>query len=179
MYIIIAAFSKEAVSLMAAPDYRSAWVYVPAMVSVIAIKGPLYFYNNFLFYNKNITTFIFITTFIGCIINLVLTFLLIPYCGIFGPILADGISLIVRTFIVIPIIYKEAQGIYSFFRLLIFSVIPIVFITVVFIPSYENLFHNIITEIVFKIVIIFIYAVCVFFLFKNRLSPYFRHIRTD
>lgn len=177
MYIIIASFSKEAVNLMAAPSYHSAWIYVPAMVSVIAIKSPLYFYNNFLFYNKNKTKFIFATTFTGCVINVIMTLLLIPTFGIFGPIIADAISFVIRTLIVYPIISKEAKEIYSFVRLTILSIIPIVFIGIACLPTYLKAFNNPWIELLYKTGILFIYSLFIFFIYKNRLIPYLKRLR--
>lgn len=177
MYIVIASFSKEAVYLMAAPSYHTAWIYVPAMIAVISIKGPLYFYNNFLFYNKEKSIFIFVTTFTGCVVSIILTLLLIPKFGIFGPILANAASIIIRFVISIPIVYIQAKEIYSFLKLTSLSLIPIFFIGMALLPSYFNLIETLWPDIVYKIGIISIYVLLLSFIYKKRLVSHLTQLK--
>jgi O-antigen/teichoic acid export membrane protein len=103
-------------------SYVDAWRYIPAIVMVFAIKIPYYFYVNILFYYKEASRLLFIATFSGSVLNIFLSFLLIPAVGVFGSILADAVAMVIRVMIIIFISRKyEDTGICIsiFFRKLI------------------------------------------------------------
>ena len=56
-FISIALFSKEVILFMVNDGYQNAWRYVSAIVVVIALKAPSYFYMNFLYYDINKTKY--------------------------------------------------------------------------------------------------------------------------
>lgn len=176
MYLIISAFSEEAVNLLAADDYHSAWIYIPAMVAAVTIKSPLYFYNNFLYFDKDKTSVVFISTLIGSIINILVTWWLVPMYGIYGSIAGDIANMIVRLTIIIPITYNLAKGIYSFINMTILSFIPIVFLSVAVIPSYFQIHIELWYNLGYKTLIIAVYICLILYLYKNKIFPNLKNL---
>ena len=91
-------------------SYSKAWIYVPMIVSVFAIKTAYYFYVEVLFYYKEASKKLFISTLFSSIVNIFLSALLIPILGVVGSIFADGIAMVLRVLIVI-IISKQYEDI--------------------------------------------------------------------
>lgn len=157
-FIGIGAFSQEAILLMANEGYAHSWVYVPLIVFSVALKSPLYFYVNFLYYDKSKTKYIFISTMLGCIVNIWLTAILVPIVQIVGSIIADIGGLIVRLAFTMLILGKQTQHIYSFWKLELYSVIPIGFLVLALIPSF-TMFSNCISflNLTYKAIIVLMY----------------------
>ena len=108
----VALFAQDYIVLFLDKSYADAWKYVPAVVMVFAIKIPYYFYVNILFYYKEASRLLFIATFSGSVLNIFLSFLLIPEVGVFGSILADAVAMVIRVMIIIFISRKyENTGI--------------------------------------------------------------------
>lgn len=137
MYISIGVFSQEAILIMASNrDYINAWTYVPVIVFVVALKSPLYFYQNLLYYDKTKTKYVFISTLTGSAVNILLTWTLVPVLQVMGSIVADIISVFTRLLITIKIVKNEAKSIYSIWKLELLSIIPMFFMIAALIPSY-------------------------------------------
>lgn len=168
-FIGIGTFSQEAILFMANSSYAQSWYYVPLIVFSVALKAPLYFYLNFLYYDKEKTKFVFLPTLIGCLINVILTTLLVPSFQIVGSILADISALVVRLIFTIVIVREQAKSIYSLFKLEFYSLFPMMFLMISLLLSFFY-FRNVISfiNIVYKIVIIIVYVV-VAYLF-NRVT---------
>lgn len=169
-FIVIAVFSQEAIILMADEKYLTAWIYVPAIVVSISIKSPLYFYNNFLYYNKDKAKYIFTTSVVGSIICIILTWVLVPIWGIYGAVLASILGMFVRLFFTIRHVYCEANLLYSFWKLELLSIVPIIFIVIGLLPSLI-LFENaiILFNVIYKLMIICMYISLFVLLYRNNL----------
>lgn len=168
IYLLVGTFSQEAIYIMADSSYWSAWKYVPCLVFSVALKSPLYYYTNFLYYDKSKTKYIFIATFIACVINIVLTWLFIPLYGIYGSILADILSMIVRVIITIRVSWKLANGIYSLFKLFMISTIPMMFLFASIFPSYIFFNEEIsVSMFSYKLFMITLYIALAFYLNKS------------
>ena len=157
-FIGIGAFSQEAILLMANESYAQSWIYVPLIVLSVALKAPLYFYLNFLYYDKRKTKYIFVSTMLGCIINVGLTAILVPTLRIVGSIVADIVALIVRLIFTIIIVKKSAETIYSFWKLEFYSIFPTFFLIVALLPSFvvfENRIYFL--NLIYKIIIVLVY----------------------
>lgn len=174
-YILIGAFSQEAVLIMANDCYKEAWVYIPAIVLSIALKSPLYFYLNFLYYNKTKTKYVFISTVVGCIVNICLTIMFTPVLQIFGSILADVIAMVCRLVITLLVVRNEAGRIYSFWKLQFRAILPMFFMIAALIPSLE-IYKNVISiyNIIWKTIIVIVYLLIVVFVDKDRLQSIIR-----
>lgn len=178
LFILIGAFSQEAILIMANESYSMAWVYVPAIVFSVAVKSPLYFYNNFMYYERSKTKYIFYTTVVGSIISIIFMVILIPYFEVYGVILAEIIALVVRLIMAIAFTKKEATGIYSLVKLEVLSLIPMVFLAVAVLPSYIY-FNNEVSliNISFKTVVVLVYLFVFMILYKGSVKNIIRMVQ--
>ncbi len=102
----ISLFAQDYVVLFLDESYVTAWRYVPLIVTVFAIKTIYYFYVEILFYYKEASRKLFTATLTSSFLNVLLSFLLIPELGVYGSILADAVSMLVRVTIVVLISRK-------------------------------------------------------------------------
>lgn len=176
-FILIGVFSQEAIILMASESYIEAWIYVPFIVLSIAIKSPMYFYNNFLYYDKSQTKYLFHITVISSIICIIITFLLVPRLGIFGAIIASIISLIIRLILILRIVSNVAKNYYSLIKLHLLFVIPMILMGIALIPSY-TIFKTSFSffNVVYKILICIAYMLIMYVLYKKQIKHYLRKI---
>lgn len=170
IYLLIGAFSMEAIRIMANDSYFCAWQYVPALIMAIAIKSPLYFYSNFLYYDKKKISYVFPTTLVGCIIVIALNFLLVPPIGIYGSVVADIIALLVRTTVIVFIVKNDAGEVYSLLRMALYTFIPVAWMCVSVVPSYMGLFHSQWTEVIYKTICVVSYCIMVIYIYRDALS---------
>lgn len=102
-FLGISLFAHDYIVLFVDKSYSKAWMYVPMIVSVFAIKTAYYFYVEVLFYYKEASKKLFISTLSSSIVNIFLSALLIPFWGVVGSIFADGIAMVLRVLIIIVI----------------------------------------------------------------------------
>lgn len=169
-FILVAVFSQEAIIMMADKSYIDAWIYVPFLVVSVSIKSPLYFYNNFLYYNKEKTKFLFSTSVLGSIACIILTWLLVPKKGIYGAVLASIVGAFVRLVFTLRYVHNDGKTVYSFWKLELLSIIPIIFIIIGLIPS-VFIFDNMISlyNLMYKFLIICVYSSIFLLLYRNDL----------
>ena len=175
-FILIGLFSQEAIILMASESYSEAWIYVPFIVMSIAIKSPMYFYNNFLYYDKTKTKYIFHITVISSLICIVITFLFVPKLGIFGAVAASIISLIVRLILLLRIVSNEAKNYYSLIKLHSLFIIPMIFMGIALIPSF-TIFKTSLSfiNVLYKILICISYMLIMYVLYKKQINKYLQN----
>lgn len=177
-FILIGVFSQEAIILMASESYNEAWIYVPFIVMSIAIKSPMYFYNNFLYYDKSKTKYLFHITVISSIICIVITFLLVPVFGIFGAIIASIVSLIIRLILILHIVSNEAKKYYSLIKLHLLFILPMIFMGIALVPSYiifQTSFSFL--NVAYKILICVTYMLIMYVLYKKQIKQYLKNIK--
>lgn len=104
-FVALTLFSHDCV-LVLNRAYVDAWTYIPFIVFVYTLKTAYYFYVSILFYHKKASRLLFIATLSGSIVNIVLSYIIIPVWGVYGSIVADGLSTLIRTLIVIIISYR-------------------------------------------------------------------------
>lgn len=102
-FLGISLFAQDYIVLFINKEYINAWKYVPCIVMIFAIKTIYYFFVEILFYYKKASRYLFTATLSSSILNVILAFVFIPILGVWGSILADGISMILRVFIVVKI----------------------------------------------------------------------------
>ena len=166
IYLIIGAFAKEAIDIMTSIKYHPAWVYVPLLIMSVAIKSPLHFYQNFMYYHKEMSKYIFLCTMIGCILSMILVWLLIPIIGVYGAILADIIALTLRLFLTKRIL-KHKDTVYSFHKIIMITMISIIWLGITVMPSYLNLLNEWYYSLGYKIILCIGYVVMVICLNKG------------
>ncbi len=150
IYLVIGAFAKEAIDIMTKTDYHSAWLYVPLLIMSVAIKSPLHFYQNFMYFHKEMSKYIFLCTMVGSVLSMALVWMLIPVLGIYGAILADMIALILRLFLT-KILLKHRNTIYSFNRIILITLFSIVWLGITVLPSYLNIITEWYYSIIYKV----------------------------
>lgn len=160
IYLVIGAFAKEAIDIMTNIMYHPAWDYVPLLIMSVAIKSPLYFYQNFMYYHKEMSKYIFLCTMIGCSLSMILVWFLIPIIGVYGAILADIIALTFRLFLTKRIL-KNKNTIYSFHKIILITIVPIMWLGITVLPTYLNLISTWYYSLGYKVVLCICYGILV------------------
>ena len=103
LFLAIAFFAQDYILLFVNKAYADSWRYIPFIILVFAIKTAYYFYVEVLFYNKKSSKILFTSTLTSNLLNVFLSFFLIPAYGVIGSIAADAIAMLVRVAIVVII----------------------------------------------------------------------------
>lgn len=172
-FVGISLFAQDYIVLFIEHSYVSAWKYVPLIVSVFAIKTAYYFFVEVLFYFKEASRKLFWATLSSSLLNIILSYYFIPMWNVYGSILADAISMLLRTAIVIAISkqYKDVglkvrDFIRNFFVTESFVVLGLFFS----ITRYQNAFS--ILNFGYKILITVLYIVAAFLLNRKTAMAY-------
>lgn len=166
IYLLIGAWTQEAIEFMSKPSFFSAWIYVPMLLIAVSIKSPLYFYQNLYYYHKHKTKNIFLFTVLGCIVTVIMVLILVPIYGIIGAIFGEVIGVGTRVMITIIHGKKMIRQIYSIRHLIIITAITIFWLCLTLLPSYLGWFSRQ-YNIIYKIGCILSYAIF-FLLFSHR-----------
>lgn len=160
MFILIGLFSQEAVLIMAQNEsYMTAWIYIPLIVVTTSLKAPMYFYLNLLYYDKKKTKYLFISTVVGCIINVLFTWILTPVLHIYGSIVADIIAIVIRQIMVLMVVFKQARELYSLIKLELLSLLPIPFLAAALIPVFLWNSNSISVKVIgIKLIVVLLYV---------------------
>ena len=129
--LVVSLFSKEAIKIVSSanPDYWIAVVLVPFIAYVFLFKA-LQSYLSYVFFLIKKTKYHAYITLFGVIINVALNFLLIPKHGMYGAIIATGISYIAMGLYTYKLVQKRYPIPYEFKRIAILMVSCAVFIAV-------------------------------------------------
>lgn len=77
-------FAREAVNLLTAPEFASAFIVVPFIAFAGAVSGTYYVLINVLFYDVKAIRYLPIATFASALLNVALNFALVPRLGVIG-----------------------------------------------------------------------------------------------
>ena len=177
-FILVGVFSQEAIILMADEKYIESWIYVPFIVMSIAIKSPLYFYNNFLYYDKSKTKYIFYISVTMSIVCVLLTWILVPCWGINGAVIASIIAMVLRIIFTVKKTNSIAKLYYSLVKMEILSIIPMIFMWLALLPSFVNDIYSFsISLILYKIIIVLIYILIICHIYKQSICFYFSRFK--
>ncbi len=102
-FIGISLFAQDYIVLFVQKSYVKAWTYIPLIILVYAIKTIYYFYVSILLYYKKASKILFTATLTSSILNILLSYVFIPLWGVYGSLLADALSMLVRVGIVVVI----------------------------------------------------------------------------
>lgn len=160
IYLLIGAWTQEAIEIMSEKSYYSAWIYVPFLVMSVAIKSPLYFYQNLYYYRKNMTKYIFMFTVAGCITTMIFVWFLVPRYGVWGAIWGDIAGVCVRVLCTIWHGRKMIYDIYSIGNLLILTLFTILWLGITVFPSYVGWLCGL-SNILYKLLCILLFVVCI------------------
>ncbi len=178
VFILITFFAHDYIVLLVDHKYVSAWLYVPAVIMVFAVKTTYYFYVNVLFYYKKAARVLFIATLTGSLACVILAFLLIPPIGLYGAILADGLAMVIQVAIIFKISLKYDDvglKIHDFINNIL--VVSLFFI-IGLLPSfffYNDVFS--IYNLLYKIVVSAIYLGIVLMCYKSKIKEVLSKLR--
>ena len=102
-FLGISLFAQDYIVLFVEKSYVGAWIYVPLIVAVFAVKTAYYFFVEVLFFYKEASRKLFWATLTSSFLNIILSYIFVPLWSVYGSILADAISMLVRVTIVILI----------------------------------------------------------------------------
>jgi len=173
-FLGISLFAQDYIVLFIEKSYVNAWKYVPLIVSVFAIKTAYYFFVEVLFYYKDAARKLFWATLSSSFMNIILSYFFIPKWNVYGSILADAISMLLRTVIVIALSKQYANVglripdfIKNFFIVEGFVILGL-FLSI---TKYQNTFNLI--NFVYKILITALYVAVAVLLNKKTALAYF------
>lgn len=138
-----------------------------------------YFYVEVLFYYKEASKKLFWATLTSSILNIILSYWLIPVLGVRGSILADAVSMLVRVFIIV-FISRKYENIGLRIKDFVLSFIAIeIFIVVGLLLSYLRYssifsFYN----FIYKCFVVIFYIVFMALFNKKQVSVVKRYIKT-
>lgn len=169
-FIGISLFAQDYIILFINKSYVGAWRYVPFIVMVFSIKTMYYFYVNILFYYKKASRLLFTATLTGSFVNVFISFMLIPKWGVYGSIFADAIAMIIRLCVIVMISRQFGDV-----GLNVTDFILKIFVVALFIGSGLALSYSLYSDnfsfvnFSYKILILLIYAIFVYFSYKNQI----------
>ena len=167
-FIGISLFAHDYIVLFTDKAYVNAWMYVPLIVMVFAIKMPYYFYVNILFYHKKASRLLFTATLTSSFVNVILSAVLIPLWGAYGSIFSDALS-IALTVAIIYIISRHYEDIgLRFFDFVKNIVLVAVFIGIGLLftyTKYSNVFF--IGDFLYRVGVVLIYMTIMYFRYRK------------
>lgn len=169
IYLLIGAWTQEAIEFLSEKAYYSAWEFVPYLIFAVAIKSPLYFYQNIYYFYKDKTKYIFTFTLLGCITSMLLVWLLTPIYGIWGAIIGDIGAVCVRVILTIWHGGDFISRVYSISHILIITIVSMVWLGITIFPSYFGWLQGI-QNIIYKTLLILLYGVVFWFLYIKNLQ---------
>lgn len=171
-FLGIALFSQDYILLFLDESYFESWKYIPLIVIIFTIKTIYYFYVEVMFFYKKASNKLFIATFSGSLINILLSYLIIPILGIYGSILADAIAMLVRVSIIVYISKKYDNIGLRISDFIINAIIVSVFICLGLYLSYTKYeFIFSISNFIYKIFIVIVYLIFSSLINKKQLMP--------
>ena len=177
-FICLALFSQDYIVLFVDEAFVESWKYIPAIISVFTIKIIYYFYVNILFYYKKASRLLFVATLSSSFLNIILSLLLIPLLNVYGSILADGISMLVRVTIIVIISKRFGDIGLKVSDFLLHMILITSFIFVGLSPSYfvyNDTFS--IFNLLFKFFIVLVYISIAIIFHKKHLASYLSQIK--
>lgn len=170
--LCIALFSHDYIILFMNSTYAEAWKYVPFIVTVFVIKTMYYFYVEVLFYFKKASKFLFVATLSSSVLNIVLSYFFISEYGVYGSIIADGISMMVRVGIVY-IISKRFENIGLYLKdFIIYIFVVTAFIFTGLLLSYTKYsFEFSIINLLYKIFVVLLYIILALAINRKQVLP--------
>lgn len=171
IFVGMGLYIQEVIFLFLDTSYHDAWVYVPLIIGVYSIKTIYYFYIGILFYYKKAAKFIFVATLSSSLLNLVLSILLIPAMGIYGSILADAISMLLRVALVVWMSRKVDNIGYSLWQFVRVTLIIAVVLTAGLFLSYTQFVHELsLANIMWKTAVYLAFLIVVCLTHKNSVK---------
>lgn len=163
VFLCVGLFSQELILLLSNEGYHEAWKVVPLLVLGFIFKVPYYFYISVLFYYKEASKYIFISTLTATITGLITSPFLIEQYGMYGAVIANLLYILVQVIGIVLISTRfESVGL-SINGILLRVVIISSTLIIGVLPSYWIWPDTInIYNIIFKIGVIMVYLFIVY-----------------
>lgn len=172
LFLGIALFSQDLTILFLNKSYWKAWTVTPFIVISFSIKTIYYFYINILFYYKQATKYIFTATLTSSIFNIILSAIFIPKMDMYGSVLADGLSMILRVVIVVALSKKYDSVGYKITNFIKSFSLNFLFISAGLIFSYTKYMYQFNwLNFLYKILIFSIYLFIALFTQREYVKP--------
>lgn len=171
IFLGIALFCQEAVILMTNSEYVLTWTVIPILIFAFSVKSIYFFYVNVLFYYKQASRYIFLATLTGSLINVSISFLLIPKFDMYGAALAFVIAKIIVVIIVIILSLRFDNIGYKLRKMIMLVMLNAAFCAVGLYFSYTkyltvfNLYN-----FMYKILVFTVYTVLILFTFRKQIK---------
>lgn len=178
LFIGLALFAQDLILLLLHKSYAKAWTVIPFIVVTFSIKILYYFYINILMYYKKATRYIFTATLSSSILNIVLSYLLIPHFDMYGSVMADIICMVIRVAIII-LLSKKYECVGYKLRSFIIKILMIIgFICVGLIPAYTKYTYTFSgINFVYKLFIFMVYTgLCIYFM-RDEIKKVYNKIK--
>ncbi|OCZ49439.1 oligosaccharide flippase family protein [Dehalobacter sp. TeCB1] len=176
IFLGIALFCQEAVMLMTNSKYVLTWTVIPILVFAFSVKSIYFFYVNVLFYYKQASKYIFLATLTGSLINVLISFLLIPNLDMYGAALAFVVAKIIVVIIVVVLSLRFDKIGYKLSKMIMLVMINAVFCAVGLYFSYTKyitVFN--LSNFLYKILVFVLYTVLILFTFRKQINEQFRN----
>ena len=177
-FIGIALFAQDYIILFLDKRYAGSWKMVPLVVCVFTIKIMYYFYVSVLFYYKKASKLLFIATLTSSLVNILLSYLMIPMWAAYGSIFADTCAMIMRV-IIIVVISKRYEDIglrIKDFLIRIAIIVLFIFLGLFFsYTRFEYEFNGL--NFLYKILVVVIYAITVFIPYRKEIKAFLHRKR--
>lgn len=135
---VIITFTKLIIKLLASVKFYSAWEYIPVLVIAIVFASLANFIGSIYMMHKK-SEYIFTTTAVGAIINIILNLFLIPKYGIQGAAIATLISYI-GMFLIRAINSRNFMTIFWDIPKLILNTVVIIVQSIIMLSEIDNWF---------------------------------------
>ena len=171
IFIGIALFAQDLILLLLHKSYAKAWTVIPLIVVAYSIKILYYFYINILMYYKKATKYIFIATLSSSILNIILSYFLIPQFDMYGSVMADIICMVLRVGIIIKLSKMFEDVGYSLKNFILKIVMIISFIGIGLILAYTKYTYKFsVINFVYKLLIFMVYIMLCYNSMKDEIK---------
>lgn len=176
VYLFIGLFSQEAVLIFTSESYRMAWSVIPILVIAYSIRSIYYFFVNILFYFKASAKKIFIASLSGSLLNIFVSYLLIPDFNMYGA----ASALVLSNITIVFLVFLMSRN-YNIIGYRLSTMIKIIcpsfcFMTIGLFFSYTR-YLEIFSwrNFVFKLLIFLAYLIYIYFTNKQLLRQLLKH----
>lgn len=171
LYMGIGLFSPEVLMLMTTESYHMAWTVIPILVIAFSVKSIYYFYINILFYYKEASNKIFISTVTGSFADIILASILAKHYGMYGAALAFLVAKVIVVLLVVAMSKKYNDIGYKIVDMLKIIIPSLLFMGIGLCFSYTKFLVTFSwINLAYKITIFFVYLIYIYFTNKKTIN---------
>ena len=167
-------FSKEALYLLAANEYHSAWRMVPVIAVGLVIRFIYYTHVLAILYNVKASNFISVCSISGCLINLAASYFLIKYFNLYGAAFATVVYIVFLTAITVFYCNKNCKVDFGLGKMLLALLVMIIVTGIGLIFDYresDDTINLLVTS--YKIIISLFVTGGIFFIYRKQIKQFY------